>query len=180
MKSELAKVGSPWDGGDIEKWPGVAGIAGQTNYLAQNLDPFLPDPEDTSSNRDIINMRAGKKSRRAGKKSRRAGKKSRRAGKKSRRAGKKSRRAGKKSRRAGKKSRRAGKKSRRAGKKSRRAGKKSRRAGKGGSAHGNTLMPQSLINLGRNMRYNAESTWSSFTGAQQPVNPDPLDQPIAM
>ena len=48
----------------------------------------------------------------------------------------------------------------------------------GGSHHGNTMLPQSLVNLGRNIQYNIEDTWSSFTGAQSRVNPSPLVQPI--
>ena len=121
MKPELAKVGPAWDGGNIETWPGVGGVPGQTNHLAQNKNPFLPDPENTS-------LVGGRKSRRHARKSRRH----------------------------------------------------TKRKFRGGSKHGKTLFPQSLVNLGRNMQYNAESTWSSFTGAQQPVNPDPLVQPIGI
>ena len=39
MKPELAKVGPAWEGGNIERWPGVAGIAGETNHLEHN-NPF--------------------------------------------------------------------------------------------------------------------------------------------
>jgi hypothetical protein len=145
MKPELAKVGPAWEGGNIEKWPGVAGVAGQTNHLAQNLDPFLPDPENTSS------MRGGKRRYRRSYKKRRHTKSKRRHTKSKRRHTKSKRRHNKKTRKY-----------------------------RGGSGHGNTLMPQPLVNLGRNIRYNAESNWSSFTGGQQPVNPDPLIQPIGM
>ena len=141
MKPELAKVGPAWDGGNLERWPGVAGVAGQTNHLAQNTNPFLPDPKNTSSNRD--NLVGGRKSRRHTRKSRKHTRKSRKHTRKSRRHSHK-------------------------------------RKFRGGSKHGNTLFPQSLVNLGRNMQFNAESTWSSFTGAQQPVNPDPLVQPIGL
>ena len=61
MKPELAKVGSSWDGSDLEKWPGVAGIAGETNHLAHNDNPFLPDPENTNSTRE--NTMTGGKSK---------------------------------------------------------------------------------------------------------------------
>ena len=142
MKPELAKVGPAWDGGNIETWPGVGGVPGQTNHLAQNKNPFLPDPENTS-------LVGGRKSRRHARKSRRHVRKSRRHVRKSRRRVRKSRRH-------------------------------TKRKFRGGSKHGKTLFPQSLVNLGRNMQYNAESTWSSFTGAQQPVNPDPLVQPIGI
>ena len=135
MKPELAKVGPAWDGGNIETWPGVGGVPGETNHLAQNKNPFLPDPENTS-------LVGGRKSRRHARKSRRHVRKSRRHARKSRRH--------------------------------------TKRKFRGGSKHGKTLFPQSLVNLGRNMQYNAESTWSSFTGAQQPVNPDPLVQPIGI
>ena len=158
MKPELAKVGPPWNGGNIETWPGVGGVPGQTNHLAQNKNPFLPDPENTS-------LVGGRKSRRHVRKSRRHARKSRRHVRKSRRHVRKSRRNVRKSRKHTRKSRRHLRKSRKY---------------KGGSKHGNTLFPQSLVNLGRNMQYNAESTWSAFTGAQQPVNPDPLVQPIGI
>ena len=147
MKAELAKVGLPWEGGDVEKWPGVGGKDGQTNYLAQNLDPFLPDPENTSSNMENQGMTGGKRSRR---------------------------------RRGRSHKKRRHTKSKRRHTKSKRRHTRRTRKYRGGSKHGRTILPQSLVNLGRNLQYNAESTWSSFTGAQQPVNPDPLVQPIGM
>ena len=152
MKPALAKVGPAWEGGDIEKWPGVAGKAGQTNHLAQNLDPFLPDPENTSSNMENQKMSGGKRSRRRHGRSH-------------------------KKRRHTKSKRRCTKSNRRRTHKKRRHIRRTRRY-RGGSKHGSTLFPQSLVNLGRNMHFNAESTWRSFTGAQQPVNPDPSIQPI--
>ena len=154
MKHELAKVGPPWEGGDIEKWPGVGGKAGETNHLAQNLNPGLPDPENTNSNSENQKMSGGKRSRRH-------------------------RRRSHKKRRHTKSKRRHTKSKRRHTKSKRRHTRKTRKY-RGGSKHGGTLIPQSLLNLGRNIQYNAESTWSSFTGAQQPVNPSPLDQPIGM
>lgn len=156
MKPELAKVGPPWKGGDIERWPGVAGVAGQTNHLAQNLKPDLPDPENTNSNSENLKMIGGKRSRRH------------------RRRSHKKRRHTKSKRRLTRAHRK-----RRHTKGKRRHTRKTRRY-RGGSKHGGTLIPQSLLNLGRNMQYNAESTWSSFAGDQQPVNPDPLVQPIGM
>ena len=155
MKPELAKVGPAWEGGNIEMWPGVAGVPHQTNHLAQNKNPFLPDPENTSSNMENHGMTGGKRSRR--------------------------RRSTKRKQRHGKSKRRLTRvhKKRRQGKSKRRYSRRTRKH-RGGSKHGRTLLPQSLVNLGRNMQYNAESTWSSFTGAQQPVNPYPLVQPIGM
>ena len=147
MKPELAKVGPAWEGGNIERWPGVAGIAGETNHLEHNTNPFLPDPIDSSSTRDIV-MTAGKKSRKS-----RKGKK----GKKSRKD-KKSKRG-----RHAVKSRKK---------------TKTKRKMRGGSKHGNTLLPQSLVNLGRSAQYNIKGVWSDFTGSQAPVNPDPTVQPI--
>ena len=130
MKPELAKVGPAWEGGNLERWPGVAGVAGQTNYLAQNINPFLPDPVDSSSVRDLV-TKGGK--RRPAKKSKRHAKKSKRT---------------------------------------------RRKRIKGGSKHGTTLLPQSLVNLGRTTEYNVQGFWSDFTGSQGPVNPDPSVQPI--
>ena len=48
MISELAKIGPSWNGEDIQTWPGVAGNSGESNYLAHNVNPFLPDPVNTS------------------------------------------------------------------------------------------------------------------------------------
>lgn len=45
MKQELAFVGSPW-GPNPASWPGVAGVAGETNYLPYVKNPYLPDPMD--------------------------------------------------------------------------------------------------------------------------------------
>lgn len=140
MKPELAKVGRAWEGGNIERWPGVAGIAGETNHLGR-IDPFFPDPNDSSSTRDIV-MTAGKKSRN-----------------------------GKKYKKV-----RKSKKGRR-GVKSRKKTKTKRKM-RGGSKHGNTMLPQSLVNLGRSAQYNIKGVWSDFTGSQAPVNPDPSVQPI--
>ena len=166
MKPELAKVGPAWEGGDIEKWPGVGGVPGQTNHLAKNNDPFLPDPENTSSNMENQGMTGGKRSR------------GRRGRSHKKRRHTKSKRRHTKSKRRHTKSKRRHTKSKRRHTKSKRRHTRKTRKYRGGSKHGRTLLPQSLVNLGRNIQYNAESTWSSFTGAQQPVNPDPLVQPI--
>ncbi|MGI9555099.1 MAG: hypothetical protein ACR2M6_03905 [Vampirovibrionia bacterium] len=138
MKPELAKVGPAWDGGDIQKWPGVAGFQGVTNHLAHNNNPFLPDPVDSSSSR-----RGGKKKSKAKKSKRKASKNAKKKSNKS---------------------------------KKRRTMKKQR----GGSRHGNTLIPQQLVNLGRNAEYSIERWWSGLTGSAPPVNPDPSKQPIGM
>lgn len=148
MKPELAKVGPAWDGGDIEKWPGVDGRASITNHLAYNNNPFLPDPIDSSSARD--NLVGGKKTRK---------------GRNTRKGVKKSK--GKRMKRTNKpitKKRRV------------RKYKKQR----GGGHHGKTLLPQSLVNLGRNTQYNVEGWWNAFTGSQGPVDPDPSVQPIGL
>jgi hypothetical protein len=171
MKPELAKVGPAWEGGDIEKWPGVAGVAGQTNHLAQNLDPFLPDPENTSSNMENQKMSGGKRSRHH----RRRTSKHKSKSKRGRHTKSKRGRHTKSKRGRHTKSKRG-----RHTKSKRGRHTKSKRRYRGGSKHGRTLLPQSLVNLGRNLQYNGKSTWSSFMGEQQPVNPDPLVQPIGM
>tara|TARA_B110000858_G_C17807003_1_gene478630 strand:+ start:1038 stop:1472 length:435 start_codon:yes stop_codon:yes gene_type:complete len=142
MKPELAKVGPAWEGGNIERWPGVAGIPGETNHLGR-IDPFLPDPIDSSSNRDIV-MKGGQK----------------KTAKKSRK-GKRVKKSNKG--RSGIKSRKK---------------RKTKRRKRGGSKHGNTLLPQSLVNLGRSAQYNIKGVWSDFTSSHTPVNPDPSVQPI--
>ena len=164
MKSELAKVGPAWEGGNIERWPGVAGVAGETNHLAHNINPFLPDPVDSSSTRDI-NMSGGKKMH---KKSKKMHKKSKKMHKKSVKKMKMHKKSVKKMK-MHKKSKKMHKKS----------GKKSKKMMRGGSKHGNTLLPQSLVNLGRSVEYGVKGFWSDFTGDQAPVNPDPTVQPIS-
>ena len=138
MKPELAKVGSSWDGSDLEKWPGVAGIAGETNHLAHNDNPFLPDPENTNSTRE--NTMTGGKSKNKKKKT--------------------------------------NKKRKKTIKKKKKTIKKKKKTQKGGSHHGNTMMPDFLVNLGRNIEFAVTNTWSSFTGGESPVNPNPINQPI--
>ena len=123
MKSELAKVGPAWEGGNIQRWPGAAGVAGETNYLAQNINPFLPDPVNSSSVRDLVTKGGKRRHTKKGKRTR-------------------------------------------------------RKRIRGGSKHGTTLLPQSIVNLGRTAEYNVQGVWSDFTGSQGPVNPDPSVQPI--
>ena len=146
MKPELAKVGEPWNGAQVSSWPGVAGKQGESNYLAKNDNPFLPDPVNSSSTRD--NLVGGRKTHRKGRKTHRKGRKTHRKGRKIHRKGRKSHRKGRKTRQ------------------------------RGGSNHGKTLLPQSLVNLGREAQYNVEGTFSALTGGPAPVNPDPTVQPI--
>jgi hypothetical protein len=40
-----------------------------------------------------------------------------------------------------------------------------------------TLIPQGIVNMGRNFMYNSSS--NSFSGSYPPVNPDPTVQPIS-
>jgi hypothetical protein len=142
MKPELAKVGPSWDGSNLERWPGVAGIAGETNHLAHNDNPFLPDPENINSTRE--NTMTGGKSKKKNKTS--------------------------------KKKNKTSKKKNKTNKKKNKTNKK--KTQKGGSQHGNTLMPHFLVNLGRNIDFVVSNTWSSFTGGDSPVNPNPMIQPI--
>lgn len=139
MKSELAKVGPPWEGGNLERWPGVAGTDGQTNYLAYNDKPFLPDPINSSSTRDI---KVGGKLRRKTKRLRR-------------------------------------KKTKRSKRNKKKSQKKRKSRMRGGSKHGNTILPQSFVNLGRSAEFNVKGFWNNFTGSPAPVNPDPTVQPIS-
>lgn len=59
---EIAKVGGPWKGNNIETWPGVSGVPGDSNYLEYNTNPFLPDPENTSITHNN-KMKGGKKTK---------------------------------------------------------------------------------------------------------------------
>ena len=113
MKPELAKVGPAWDGGDIQKWPGVAGVQGVTNHL-DRIKTFLPDPVNSSSTRG--GKRKSKSKRKASKKAKKKSKQRKRTMKKQR----------------------------------------------GGSTHGNTLLPQQLVNLGRNVEYSLERLFHSL------------------
>ena len=143
MKPELAKIGPEWEGGNIERWPGVAGIAGVTNHYGLKSS-FFPDPVNSSSVRDIVINGGKKKTAKKFKKCKRC----------------------KKSKKS--KKTRSGVKSR----------KKTKRKMRGGSKHGNTLLPQSLVNLGRTAQYNVQGFLSDFTGSKAPVNPDPSVQPL--
>ena len=132
---EIAKVGGPWKDDDIETWPGVSGVPGESNYLEYNTNPFLPDPENTSITHNK-NMKGGKKVQKSKKSKKMKG-----------------------------------------GKKAQKS-KKSKKIKRGGSHHGSTLLPQSIVDLGRNLQYNIEGIYSAFTGSSSPVNPDPMVQPI--
>jgi hypothetical protein len=156
MKHQLAKVGEPWDGGDIKTWPGVSGTQGVSNHLSQNTNPFLPDPLDTNG----IHIKGG------GRKSIKSRKSNKKSIKKSRKS-RKHKKSIKKSRKS-----RKHKKSR---KKSRKTFRRSRKIYKGGSHHGGTLMPQSLVDLWRDGGYQLEKGYSAITGDNPPVNPNPTE-----
>ena len=147
FKPALAKVGPPITGSPCT-WPGVDGLQGITNHYSQNVDPFLPDPTNTSllESQPLAGMSGGRKR------------------KGTKRKGKGTKRKGKGTKRKGKGTKRKGTK---------RKGTKR----KGGSNHGNTLMPQALVNAGRSLDYNLRYGLSEFTGSQRPVNPDPTVQP---
>jgi hypothetical protein len=55
---------------------------------------------------------------------------------------------------------------------------KSRKTKRGGSHHGNTIVPQPIVNLGREMSYHGKNFWNAFVGNPAAVNPDPMVQPI--
>jgi hypothetical protein len=78
-----------------------------------------------------------------------------------------------KSKRRGRKSKRTLRKSKRTTRKS-----KSRKTKRGGSHHGNTIVPQPIVNLGREMSYHGKNFWNAFVGNPAAVNPDPMVQPI--
>ena len=107
-----AFIGSAWDG-NVGGWPGVNGIGGDRNYLAQNK--YHTDPQTM--------MLLGGKKRRQNKK-----------------------------------------------------GTKSKKGTKG-KKNGGGLIPQDLVNLGRDMTYNMGSAYNSLNGYSQPINPAPyMDQ----
>ena len=78
-----------------------------------------------------------------------------------------------KSKRVTRKSKRVTRKSKRVTRKS-----KSRKTKRGGSHHGNTIVPQPIVNLGREMSYHGKNFWNAFVGNPAAVNPDPMVQPI--
>jgi len=101
-----AFIGSAWDG-NVGGWPGVNGVGGDRNYLAQNK--YHTDPQTM--------MLLGGKKRKHYKK-----------------------------------------------------GTKSKKNGGG-------LIPQGLVNLGRDITYNMGSAYNSLNGYPQPINPAPyMDQ----
>jgi hypothetical protein len=85
----------------------------------------------------------------------------------------KSKRRGRKSKRIARKSKRTTRKSKRTARKS-----KSRKTKRGGSHHGSTIVPQPIVNLGREMSYHGKNFWNAFVGNPAAVNPDPMVQPI--
>ena len=106
-------VGSAWNG-SVGGWPGVNGIGGDRNYLAQNM--YYTDPQTM--------MKLGGKRKKQGKKS-----------------------------------------------------KKNKKNKKNGERNGGGLIPQDLVNLGRDISYNMGSAYNSLNGYPQPVNPAPyMDQ----
>ena len=56
--------------------------------------------------------------------------------------------------------------------------RKSKTTKRGGGSHGNTIVPQPVVNLGRTVTYQGKNLWNSFVGNSPAINPDPLVQPI--
>jgi hypothetical protein len=50
-----------------------------------------------------------------------------------------------------------------------------RGGGHGSSPYG---LPQGLVNMGREIEYGIKSLYETAVGGQQPVNPDPSQQPL--
>ena len=70
---------------------------------------------------------------------------------------------------------RKGKPTKSKGKPTKGKGKTSKR---GGGSHGNTIVPQPVVNLGRNVVYQGENFWNALVGNAPAVDPDPMVQPI--
>ena len=124
-------VGKPW-GPPITDWPGVDGVDGGRNYLAQNM--YLNDPQT------MMKLEGGGKQR------------------------VKTRRA-KRGRKTFKKTYHYGKKNI---KRNTRINtyKKHKRGG--------GLVPQDLVNLGRDFAFHAKSAYNTINGYPLPVNPAPF------
>ena len=166
FKPAVAKVGGPWDGSNPETWPGVEGKAGVTNHYAHNINPFLPDPESTPLTH--YNPETPKAGMSGGRKRKGKGKATKRKGKATKRKGKTTKRKGKTTKRKGKPTKSKGKPTKGKGKTSKR----------GGGSHGNTIVPQPVVNLGRNVVYQGENFWNALVGNAPAVDPDPMVQPI--
>ena len=146
IRPALAKVGGPWTPGNIEGWPGVAGVDGVPNHLEHNKNPFLPDPMPTSNH----HYNGGKRKKHMKGKSKKHMK--------------------------GKSKKHMKKRNTRKHKKSMKRTK--RRGLKGGKHHGSTIIPQPLVNLGREVGFSGENFYNTFVGRQAPVDPNPTIQPI--
>ena len=158
-------IGTPFDGGNPESWPGVGGDASSNgNFLPYNSDKVVGTPVSTS------NQIGGKKRRtrkRHHKKAKKA-KKSRR-GRKSMSKRRKSR--GKK--RSGKR-KHLGKRKSRGKKRGRRATRKMR----GGSSR--DLIGAPIVNGGRAARFGLQELVNSWNGRPTPISadPNPTNQPL--
>ena len=150
FKPAIAKVGGPWDGANPKTWPGVGGTPGTTNYYDYNTGPSLPDPESTPLTH--YNSETPKTGMSGGRK-----------------------RKGKTTKRKSKTTKRKSKTTKRKSKTTKRKSKTTKR---GGGSHGNTIVPQPVVNLGRTVTYQGKNLWNSFVGNSPAINPDPLVQPI--
>jgi len=178
FKPAIAKVGGPWDGANPKTWPGVGGTPGTTNYYDYNTGPSLPDPESTplthyNSETPKTGMSGGRK--RKGKTTKRKSKTTKRKSKTTKRKSKTTKRKSKTTKRKSKTTKRKSKTTKRKSKTTKRKSKTTKR---GGGSHGNTIVPQPVVNLGRTVTYQGKNLWNSFVGNSPAINPDPLVQPI--
>ena len=132
-----------------------------------NKNPFLPDSTNSTITSPYMLMKGGKKRRR------RATKKMKRRTRKSKkRVHKKHSKRHSKSH-----SKRHSKRDHKSKRHPKRHTKKiyMRGGGHGGTPYG---LPQSLVNMGREIEYGIKSLYESAVGGNTPVNPDPSIQPI--
>ena len=149
IRPALAKVGEPWTPGNIEGWPGVAGVDGVTNYFKNNEMPNLPDSISTINHYNNYYNGGKRKKHMKGKSKKHMKSKVKKHMKK------------------------------RNTRKHKKSMKRTKRRGlKGGKHHGSTIMPQPLVNLGREVGFSGENFFNTFVGRQAPVDPNPTIQPI--
>jgi hypothetical protein len=171
FKPAIAKVGGPWDGANPETWPGVGGTPGTTNHYDHNTNPFLPDPESTPLTH--YNPETPKTGMSGGRK-----RKSKTTNRKSKTTNRKSKTTKRKSKTTKRKSKTTKRKSKTTKRKSKTTKRKSKTTKRGGGSHGNTIVPQPVVNLGRSVTYQGKNLWNSFVGNSPAINPNPLVQPI--
>jgi len=136
----------------------------------------------TTKRKSKTTKRKSKTTKRKSKTTKRKSKTTKRKSKTTKRKSKTTKRKSKTTKRKSKTTKRKSKTTKRKSKTTKRKSKTTKRKSKttkrGGGSHGNTIVPQPVVNLGRTVTYQGKNLWNSFVGNSPAINPDPLVQPI--